>query len=251
MCRVRHTAGLLVCRIIRPMGGRGRRIAERQPRSRAPLALAAVALAAILVTVAAAALWPDRAATPDRTASGTPSRSTPTTSARLDLADLPIRRTLDCSVVDDEKVRLAIAWQVTGREAYRNGDRVEVAPGLTDVAHEDGCIFSGGEAEARVWVFAAPVGTSTARGLVRDAGRQRGCSSPDITTRFGSPSLVDVCRERSGTSRQRVVATLRGLFDDAWLSCQVSGPADASPDDVVSRAEQWCVHVATTLGARP
>lgn len=237
-------------RIIRPMGGRGRRIAERRPRSRAPLALAAVALTAILVTVAAATLWPDRAATPERAAAG-PSPSAPTSEARLDLANLPIRRTLDCSAIDDEKVRLAIAWQVTHRDSYRNGDRAEVAPGVTDIAHEDGCVFGGDDTEARVWVFSAPVGTSEAQSLVREARREPGCTSPDITTSFGSPDLVDVCRARDAAGRRAVVATLRGLFGDAWLSCQVSDAGDANPDDVVSRAEQWCVHVATTLGARP
>jgi hypothetical protein len=48
------------------------------------------------------------------------------------------------------------------------------------------------------------------------------------------------------------VVTRRGLFGDAWLSCQLSAPGPGTTDAVtVRRAQEWCVRLATTLGARP
>ena len=51
---------------------------------------------------------------------------------------------------------------------------------------------------------------------------------------------------------QPASVTLRGLFGDAWLTCRLSTPGTVGgATQTVRRAEQWCVRVATTLGARP
>ncbi len=208
-----------------------------------------VAVVAAAVTVAASFWWPDGS---EQSGDSGPSSSAPSPSrgdAPIDLSDLPIARDLSCDALDDPAVAAALGGAVTARDAYTDGDRVELAPGLTDVAHETSCGFATDEAEARVWVFTAPVSTAGARDLVRDRRRQRGCTFPDLSTGFGTPGLVSVC---TGTGRDRSVsATLSGLFGDAWVSCRLSQRGAPIPDAVVARADRWCVHVATTLGAVP
>jgi hypothetical protein len=170
----------------------------------------------------------------------------------LDLSNLPVARSLACESLHDRELVAALGADVVDRDDYTSGDTIEIAPGVTDIAHEDGCVFTAGDAEARVWVFAAPVGTPEARRLVRETRGVRGCTFPRDGTGFGSPGLTSVCpvRPRDGEP-PAVAATLRGLFGDAWLSCQLSGPASEGPAAVLQRADRWCVHVATTLGARP
>lgn len=238
------------------MGAQGRRRAERPERTRTPLALVAVAVAAILVTVTAIALWPaPEDGRTGRAARTTPDLATPMplTTPSVELGNLPIRRSLDCRVVDDDAVRVAIGGPVGRRESYVNGDRVEITPGVTDIAHEDSCSFANADSEARIWVFAAPVTPAEAGQLVRQARGTSGCRFLETATGFGDPDLTGVCVQRPpGTGDlRRIVATLRGRFGDAWLSCELSDSGDTNQEDVLSRASRWCVHVATTLGARP
>ena len=245
------------------MGGTGRRRAEVR-RSRAPLLLGVVAVLAIGVTVAATAVVgpldpvgdepespPSGAAAdddPPSAGSGSPSGAVPTP-IDVDLSNLPIRRTLDCTVLDGDPVREALGAPVTLRQGYVSGDRVEVSPGVTDVVAEDGCVFRSPRADARVWVFSAPVGTAYARTLVREARRTAGCSPRPDETGFGDPTLTDVCPADGSTDSSGPTATLRGLFGDAWLTCRLS--VEAEPAGVVlDRAQRWCVEVAATLGAR-
>jgi hypothetical protein len=58
------------------------------------------------------------------------------------------------------------------------------------------------------------------------------------------------CRVETPPGR---AVTLRGLFGDAWLSCEVSTPSAASVGDprreAERRAQRWCVSVATSVGA--
>jgi len=49
----------------------------------------------------------------------------------------------------------------------------------------------------------------------------------------------------------RTAVTLRGLFGDAWMSCELAVPGRAPASETQRRGEQWCLRVATTLGARP
>ena len=94
-------------------------------------------------------------------------------------------------------------------------------------------------------------GVSVLRGdeLVRELARAKGCRVVDGAAAFGSPSLARVC-DGSGPDRP-AEASYRGLFGDAWLTCRLSAPGATAEAEVTSRAEQWCVRVATTLGARP
>ena len=201
----------------------------------------------LLVSAAALTLLPpdeDDTAAPETpaTPAGSPS---PTPSA--DLSGLPIARELSCDTLDDSAVATALGGQVGTRDSYGNGDRVRLAPGITDVSHEYSCSYRAGDAEATVWVFAAPVGTSDARGLVTEARRERGCEAVDATVDYGDPGLTTLCSPR----RQEVAVTKRGLFGDAWLSCRLTVADGSSRESVLARGERWCVHVATTLGARP
>jgi hypothetical protein len=134
---------------------------------------------------------------------------------------------------------------VEERTSYGPGDRVSLAPGVTDVAHEFGCVLGSDAGEAKVWVFTAPVTESEARTMVEDVGGQRGCSYPEGALQYGTPGVVSVCR----LPGEQVQATARGLYGDTWLACQLTVEAD--PEEALSRAEPWCLHVATTLGARP
>jgi hypothetical protein len=230
------------------MAAGGRRRAE-QRRSHTPALLALVAVVAAAVTVVALVAWPDSAGTSSPSSAGSPSPSPSRGDAPIDVSDLPIGRDLACATLDDDAVATALGGVVTARESYTDGDRVEVAPGVTDVAHETSCSFATGEAEARVWVFTAPVSTATARDLVRDRRRERGCTFPDLPTGFGTPGVISVC---TGSDPDRSVsATFSGLFGDAWVSCRLSQQGAPIPDAVLERADRWCVHVATTLGAVP
>lgn len=229
----------------------GRRKAERPLRSRLPLLEAAVVVAAaVAVTTGVLAFLPsEERAAPEEPA--TTSRS-PSPTASADLSGLPIARSLSCESLDDAEVATALGGQVGVRDSYGNGDRVELAPGVTDISHEYSCTFRSGDAEAAVWVFAAPVGTPDARRLVTEARRERGCEAVEGATQFGDPGLTTVCAARRGpTGDQEVAVSRRGLFGDAWLSCRLSVADGSSPESVLTRGERWCVHVATTLGARP
>ncbi|MGZ8743365.1 MAG: hypothetical protein ACXWXO_10630 [Nocardioides sp.] len=230
-------------------GGR-RKAAQPGNSNRGPLLLALVAVAGAAVTGAALLFGPSADEPAHRRSEPSPS---PSASQRpLDLSNLPMARSLACETLDDEELVAALGAEVVDRDDYTSGDTVEIAPGVTDIAHEDGCVFTAGGAEARVWVFAAPMGTPEARRLVTETRGVRGCTFPRDGTGFGTPGLTSVCpvRPRDGEP-EAVAATLRGLFGDAWLSCQLSGPSSDGRDSVWQRADRWCVHVATTLGARP
>lgn len=239
------------------MSRRGRRRAD-VPRSRGPLVLALVAGLAIAVTVAAG-LWTDRfgrsgAPGPTGTteSSGTPgpaeSSSPGPAPQDLDLSHLPVARSLACDTLDDETVTRALGAPATARRHYASGDRVEVADGVTDVVHEDGCVFASRAAEARVWVFTAPVSTAHAADLVDRAGRRPWCTVVRDGAGFGEPGATDVCTSRRPPA---TTVTLRGLFGDAWLSCSLEIREQVTSEAARARAERWCVQVASVLGARP
>lgn len=238
----------------------GKRRAERPARrwlGLPPPYVAAAAVLLVLVAVAGA-VWsgPERpAASPETADAGTSAAGTRSAGAKpaeseLDLSDLPIPRRAFCAAVDDELVPVALGAPVEERDEYEPGERVQVAPGVRDVADEHGCTFRGTGAEARVWVFASAVPRGQAAAMTREARAAAGCAPVPGRTTYGVPGLTRLCRDGD-----EVEASLRGLFGDAWLTCQVrqwaSGGEQPNPVDVRSRAEQWCVHVATTLGANP
>jgi hypothetical protein len=204
-------------------------------------------LVAVVFTVTA--LVPERTAERPRSSPlrQAPSTSTalPSPTARSDLSALAIRREPFCGRLDERYATAALGGHVGARTSYRPGDRMSLAPDVTDVAHEFGCVFRSGDAEARAWVFTAPMDAAEASALVEEASAEGGCRVPDDTLRYGMPGVVTVCPLPDG----RVQVTGRGLYGDAWLSCQLMVAAD--PEEALPRAENWCLHVATALVARP
>jgi hypothetical protein len=207
-----------------------------------------VLLLALLVTagVAYAAL---RDPGPDGGRAAPTSAATPTPLADLDLSGLPVPRRSFCAALEQDAIETALRGPVTRTEHYDSGDRARLATGLTDIAHEYNCGYASAPgARARAWVFAEPVTTPVARNLVRDAAGGTGCAPVTDGPRFGTPSVGTVCR----TGRPATTAvTLRGLFGDAWLSCQLTTPGTAGASATVRRAEQWCARVASTVGDGP
>jgi hypothetical protein len=226
--------------------------ARRRARRGGTLRLVGVAGVALLLTGGAVYVGlrdgstsgDPQAAHPSPTASPT---RTPLSS--LDLSQLPIERADFCGRLDQGDVEDALGGPVTGTAHYGSGDRVTLAPGVVDVSHEFNCTYDAGDGgQARAWVFAEPVTPGVGRRIVRDARAERGCRPLGKAPAYGTPSLGTLCRVTRPEGR---AVTLRGLFGDAWLSCRLSIPGTGDALGAVQRAEQWCVRVATTLGARP
>lgn len=205
------------------------------------LLASAVLLGACVVAVALTRPDP----VPERSAG--PARPTPSPPA--DLARLAIERGPFCADLDRGAVREALGAPVLRTGRYGPGQRVLLAPGLRDVAHEYTCAFRAGTgALARVWVFAEPVTGRVARALAREATSEKGCRPARVEAAFGEPSAATVC---PGPARASLEVVLRGLFGDAWLSCALTTPVRAvSAGEVTRRTERWCVEVATGLGGR-
>ncbi|MBJ7355898.1 hypothetical protein [Nocardioides sp.] len=200
-----------------------------------------VALLALVVTgagVTAGTLLLDS----DERPSG-PSAFATTPLATFDTSTLTVPRASFCDAVDPRQVEAALGGEPADTASYENGDEVALADGVTDVAHEFGCAWTGAEGDqARAWVFAPPVDRGRAKRLVRDAERTEGCDASP-TPPYGAPSVGLTCADSDG-----VRASYQGLFGDAWLTCELSAP-DPGTDRaaLVERAGAWCVGVA--LGA--
>jgi len=157
--------------------------------------------------------------------------------ASYDTLSAHVSRQSFCEAVDPRQVEAALGGEPDSSSSWQNGDTVEVAEGLEDVAHEYGCEFVGADGTlARAWVFAPPVTTEQAGRLVRSAGKAPGCEAADGPA-FGEPTLALVCT-KDGIAR----ASYRGLFGEAWLVCEVVRPAVATWD-APDRAGRWCVGV--------
>lgn len=224
--------------------------ARRTARRRRPVRRAVVPTVALLVSGGAVYVGllggSDSGPAPTARDSATARPSTSPT-GDLDLSALPIARAPFCDRLDEDDVEEALGGPVARTGQYDDGDRVRLDNGVTDVADEHNCTFTAADGtQARAWVFSAPVSRGEARGMVRDAGRERGCSRrPDPMT-YGRPSVVTVCREAGGRA-----VTMRGLFGDAWLTCRLSSPDRNAGRELVRRGQRWCVDIATTLGAQP
>ena len=168
---------------------------------------------------------------------GTEEPFTTTALASYDTLSVPVARGPFCEAVDQRQVEAALAGEVDASTSWQDGDTIEVAEGVEDVAHEFGCQYAGAEGTlARAWVFAPPVDAAQAERLSRNAGQGAGCETTDGPT-FGEPTLALVCT-KDGIAR----ASHRGLFGDAWLVCEAVRPAGATWD-VADRAGRWCVGV--------
>ena len=208
-----------------------------------------LAVAALLVT--GAAVWVglsgrDAAPTADPSPTATP---TPTPLSSMDLSGLPIERGPFCDRLDDADVEEALGGPVSGTRHYDSGDRVALATGLRDVSHEFDCTYDAAHRVAGPGVGVRRAGDH-GRGPhagARGPGREGLLGGREAPT-FGTPAIATLCRTTGPVSR---AVTLRGLFGDAWVTCRLSTPGPSGATRTVQRAEQWCVRVATTLGARP
>lgn len=230
--------------------GRRRALRPSGPRRPSPrtalLAVAALATAGVVLVGTLSGPGPELSAGGGGDPSSSEQAATgPAADAgSVDVSNLPIERGPFCDRIDDTAVPTALGRQVGTREHYTSGDLVPLAGGRTDVSHEFGCVFGAGDAEARAWVFVVPVTAADARALVDEALRDPDCDYPTDGPGYGRPGLTSVC-ERSGG---RLEVTHRGRFGDAWLSCRLTLPrVEVAPARV--RADQWCLHVATTLGS--
>lgn len=198
-------------------------------------------MAGVVLVVGAVALGVlTRTGSPDPATPPAPDRPVD----RTDVSALPIEREPFCDLVDDQAVPTALGLPVARREHYTSGDRVRLGE-RRDVSHEYGCVFGAGDGEARAWVFVPPVSPADARRLVDDARRDPACTFPSPSLGFGRPGLTSVCERGKSTE-----VTHAGLFGDAWLTCRLTVPGTETLS-ARARADRWCLHVVTTLGARP
>jgi hypothetical protein len=167
----------------------------------------------------------------------------PTPIAKLDVAGVRLARAEFCDRLPDSAVEAALGGKPESDDSWGNGDPIPGASGESgDVGHEIGCAWTGESgAAARAWVFARPVDAAFAGTLAREAGRHAGCTVRS-TAEFGSPALLQTCTLPENVQRVRRA----GLFGDAWLTCEVSGPASPT---LARRTDRWCAAVVAALDA--
>jgi hypothetical protein len=203
-------------------------------RRAAVLVFSAVAATAVLVGVGVMATGGDETPSAPRP-TATPFTTTPL--ARYDTTGVVVARGEFCDRVDPRQVFAALGGDPAGDSSWRSGDKIKLANGVEDVAHEFGCRWTGADGTvAQAWVFAPPVAADQAQGMVRTTAKGAGCR-PGAGPAFGAPTLALSC-----TKGGEVHASYRGLFGDAWLACEVARPAGATWD-VTDRAGRWCVGV--------
>jgi hypothetical protein len=207
----------------------------------------ATVLAAALVTAAGGCSRDDtggagRPETRSAASSGAAPSAAGTPLVELATDTIAIARQRFCSRLTPEEVEGALGAAAASSEEWANGERVRLAPGVLDVAHEYGCGWTAADRTAvRAWVFAPPVTPGRAAVLRRTAARSSGCRPVEDAPRFGTRSVAVICRTRGG-----LVGAFHGLFGDAWLSCSVGGPGGAAPLDraaLLDRAGRWCAAV--------
>jgi hypothetical protein len=173
-----------------------------------------------------------------------PGTSTPLSDVATDT--VTVAREDFCARVAPAAVEDALEAAAVDADAWANGERATLAPGVTDVAHEYGCRWAADGTTVRAWVFAPPVTAGQAEDLRRAASRAPGCEPVPDASRFGSRGVAVRC-----TAGDREVTAFHGLFGDAWLSCslETSGPRSASQADVLDRTGRWCVTVLQAAAA--
>ena len=179
----------------------------------------------------------------DATLSREPAAYKGTDLADFDTSKAVVQRAPFCDLVPAAAVQEALGAEAT-LAAYDNGEKSDAFP-VGDVPHEYGCRFSpsgtdspAAPGEARGWVFAPPITTDVAQAMAA-ASVTKACTALPAAPAYGTPSAGVLC---AGDGVQTV--SFRGLFGDAWLSCSLTLPTDVAQDELVKRAERWCVAVA-------
>ena len=191
-------------------------------------------MVALLSTALLAGCTEDRPAPP-------PAPPTTVPLDEIDLASVAVARAPFCDRLDEASVADALGGEPRRTDGWESGDRRRVGS-TRDVVHESGCSYRRGRTEAAAWVFAQPVTRWEARALVEERRTRRGCEAAG-ELRFGRPGGVQECLEEES---RRV--SMAGLFGDAWLTCEVSTPANRPEADALEQAQRWCVEVVYAAG---
>jgi len=163
-----------------------------------------------------------------------------TTLADVDTTTMVIRRQGFCDNVATAEVTKALGGSATEATSYGDGDTADLG-GETDVAQEYGCAWTGPSGTAaRAWVFAPPVTKAWARRLADSV--PKGCERRPGPA-YGKPSVALACAHGKQTT-----VSLRGLFGDAWFSCDLVGAPGEGVDRVGQRADRWCLMTAVAAG---
>jgi hypothetical protein len=185
-----------------------------------------------------AAVWLRGGAEPSPHTGPAPYRSVPLEDYDTTVVD--VTRAGFCDRIAPDAVSAALGADAKDNTSYANGDKVELVPRETDVAHEYGCTYLGPHGtEARAWVFAPPVTVDRARQLVDEASGISGCKRQRPAPAYGDPGVALVCGYRKDD-----FASYRGLFGDAWLACSLGLPKRTPEQQLLDRAGKWCVAVA-------
>ena len=137
-------------------------------------------------------------------------------------------------------VEEALGGEPEASSSYDNGEPARLTEGVTDVAHEFGCVWPGGRQQR------AGVGV---RAPVTRAGRASWSERPGrlpAARRCRTRPRSGVRPSQSCAGRWRLEVSYRGLFGDAWLSCALAVPArGVDRAALLDGAGRWCVAVAT------
>ena len=194
-------------------------------------------IGALLVTVLAGGCTSPSDGNAEAGASPSP---TTTQLAEVDLTGVVAARTAFCDALDPASVVDLLGGEAEATDTYESGQRVEVAPGLRDVANEYSCKLERDDRTARAWLFAQSVSPEQARGWVRELSADERCR-PAGELSFGDPGLVQSCGQ---DDRRRVTAA--GLFGDGWLTCQATAPRAVDEAELLELTQRWCAEVAQT-----
>ena len=124
--------------------------------------------------------------------------TTPTLLSGFDSGSVTVARADFCGLVPPSAAEQALGGPVATTSEYVNGERAHITDRLHDVAHEFSCSWSGEhDATARAWVFAPAVTKKQAKAMIRELGREKGCSTPSAES-FGRPSVATVCSTSFG-----------------------------------------------------
>lgn len=157
----------------------------------------------------------------------------------LETTEVAVGRGDFCPAVPPEAVEAAVGGEVADSVVYGNGRRARVVGDVRDVAHEFSCAWSAPDGTvARAWVFVPPVTTDRAEDLAQAARRDEGCASPTGAPSYGRPTVALVCEEGDSVRQ-----SFRGLFGDAWLTCQLTVPDAVPRTELAERTSRWCAAV--------
>lgn len=156
------------------------------------------------------------------------------------LVTVPVQPAEFCERIDERAVELAVGDDPETAH-YANGERAEVAPGIVDVAHEHGCVFTGTDgSQARAWVVVPPITPKRAA----DFRPGKGCEVFEDEG-LGEPGFAARCE-----ADDVVTLSLAGLYTDVWFGCSLAVPggggaaaASDPPDETrtpQARLEAWC-----------